>query len=124
MKTTVWALMVVAILGGAACATSPGAPPSVDVTGNWSGTWFFEPSSVGNGMVSARLTQEGSRVTGELTVSGPARTRPSRFEGIVSGDDIRIVGSDATGWLKVKGDEMTGQVNGVLPAMVTMKRVR
>ena len=47
-----------------------------------------------------------------------------QFNGVVSGDEIRMLGPEATGWLKVKGDEMSGQVNGVLPAMVTMKRVR
>jgi hypothetical protein len=40
----------------------------------------------------------------------------------MSGNDIQVTGSDASGWLKVNGNNMTGQINGILPARLTLKK--
>src|SRR5262249_49672933 len=102
MRTVQGALTAVAGLVVAACATGPTASPAVDVAGKWQGTWAFVPTHLGNGTVTANLKQDGSKVTGDLDVAGPARTRPLHFIGQVSGDDVRMIGPDVTGWLKVK----------------------
>lgn len=115
--------VLLVVLGTTACATGPAAPPAIDVTGEWKGTWEFEPAHLGSGTVVARFKQDGAKVTGELAVTGPShRSRPTRFNGTVSGDDLRMLGPDVTGWLKVKGNEMTGEVYGIFLAKVTMRR--
>jgi hypothetical protein len=40
----------------------------------------------------------------------------------MSGNDIRITGPDATGWMKVNGNEMSGEINGILPARLTLRK--
>ena len=64
----------------------------------------------------------GSAMSKLETLSGPHRGRAGFFNGIMSGNDIQITGPDATGWLKVSGNEMTGQINGILPARLTLKK--
>ena len=118
------------LVGAAACSTAPstssatsGAPPATDITGTWTGTWVFEPSSVGNGTATIKWTQNGNQVKGALDIQGPHRGRAGFANGIISGNDIQITGPDATGWLKVSGNEMTGTINGVVPANVKLRKV-
>jgi hypothetical protein len=129
-KFSLWTLIGGVLLGAAACASSgtsstSGAPPASNVTGRWAGNWEFEPSSAGNGQAVVNLTQNGSQVKGNIeTLSGPHRGRAGFFNGIMSGNDIQITGPDATGWLKVSGNEMTGLINGVLPARLTLRKTQ
>ncbi len=113
-------------VGAAACSTAPsstsGAPPASNVTGSWSGTYVFEPSTAGNGTLTVNITQSGSKVSGTLDIHGPHRTRALVINGIMSGNDIQISGNDLNGWMKVTGNEMTGLINGVLPARVTLRK--
>jgi hypothetical protein len=119
------ALLGIALLAVSGCAGgTASAPPSVDVTGSWSGQWTFEDPSAGNGLVSFNLKQTGSDVAGEVSrIVGARRVRANTFKGVVAGNELRILG-DVTGYLTVKGDEMSGTVNGILPARVTLKRDR
>lgn len=116
------------LVGAAACSTAPsatsGAPPATDITGTWTGPWMFEPSTAGNGTLTVKWTQNGSQVRGTLDIQGPHRGRAGFTNGIMSGNDIQITGPDATGWFKVNGNEMTGQINGVMPATVTLRKVQ
>ena len=116
------------LVGAAACSTAPsatsGAPPASDITGTWTGPWMFEPSSAGSGTLTVKWTQNGSQVKGTLDITGPHRGRAGFTNGIMSGNDIQITGPDATGWFKVNGNEMTGQINGVMPATVTLRKVQ
>ena len=129
-KLSLWILIGGVLLGAAACASSgtsstSGAPPASNVTGRWAGNWEFEPSSAGNGQAIVNLTQDGSQVKGNIeTLTGPHRGRAGFFNATMSGNDIRITGPDATGWLKVNGNEMTGLINGVLPARLTLRKVQ
>ena len=127
-KFSLWILIAGVVLGAAACASSEtssmsGAPPASNVTGRWAGTWVFEPSSAGNGEISMNITQDGKQVKGTIeTMSGPHRGRAGFWNGIMSGNDIQVTGPDATGWLKVSGNDMTGQINGILPGRLTLKK--
>ena len=115
-------------VGATACSTAPsatsGAPPATNITGAWTGTWMFEPSSAGSGTITINWTQSGSQVKGTLDIQGPHRGRAGFTNGIMSGNDIQITGPDASGWMKVNGNEMTGLINGVLPATVKLRKVQ
>jgi hypothetical protein len=103
-KRLSWTLLVGLVFTLGACASS--------------GT-----SSAGSGQLVLDLKQDGSQVKGTVeSVVGPHRGRAGFFNGIMSGNDIQITGPDATGWLKVNGNQMTGQINGVLPARLSLKK--
>jgi len=127
-KLIVWMLLFAGVaLGAAACASSGSssmstAPPASNVTGTWSGTYVFEPSSAGNGLATLQLTQDGPNVKGNLNVQGPHRFAPAVINGVMSGNDIRVTGPDLTGWMKVNGNQMTGLINGILPVRVTLTK--
>jgi len=124
MRKLGWGVLGLVLLGLSACATgAPSAPPSVDITGNWSGQWVYDDPSAGNGLVSATFKQTGADVTAALSVTGPTRQHPVSMTGLVSGNELRITGQGA-GSLTVRGDEMSGTVFGILPARVTLKRQR
>src|SRR5262245_34571521 len=120
-------LLVAALLvltAGCAGGTATTAAPSVDVSGKWSGTWIFENASMGGGQISADLTQAGANVSGPAAVSGPTVNRPTRFEGTVSGNTVTLRSAFLSGSLTVNGDQMTGTINGIMPANVTLRRQR
>ena len=109
------------LLALAGCATNPGGPADVDVTGRWLGTWEFESGSMGGGSVTADLKQLGSVVTGSLQVTGRP-DRPITADGVVYGREYRLRGATLSGILTVDGDRMTGIVHGLFPVKVTMTR--
>src|SRR4029450_5800597 len=82
--------MGVLALATASCASSsapPLQPPTVNVTGDWVGTWTGDFPSQGNGVVVLGLTQNGSMVTGPVLVTNSTFNRVSKIaEGVVSGD--------------------------------------
>jgi len=114
-------LVVAVALASAGCATAPMAPSSVNVTGKWQGTWAFEQVSLGGGQIVMDLQQTGAQVTGNVTVSGPAVNRPTTIQAVVTGNDLKLEGR-IPGTLTVSGDKMTGIVDGVVAANVTMQR--
>jgi hypothetical protein len=124
MRGLVAVALGVSLLAGGCATTEPLAPPAVDVTGTWSGTWHFEPESVGSGTISMTLVQKGAEVRGSLEVVGPTMHRPTRIEGIVTGDSFRVTGPITEGWIVVKGDQMTGELNGFVPVKMTAQRQR
>jgi hypothetical protein len=128
-KLLLWILIGGVVLGAAACASSgtsskSSAPPASNVTGRWTGTYVFQPSSAGNGLATVDWTQDGSKLKGNLAIQGPHRFDPVVINGIMSGNDIQIIGPDITGWMKVNGNEMTGLINGVLPAQVALRKAQ
>ena len=115
-------LVVVAVLVSAGCASAPAsAPPSVDVTGKWQGTWQFEQVSMGSGQIIMDLKQSGAEVTGDVLVTGPSVNRPTTIQATVSGNQMSLKGR-IPGTLSVTGDKMSGDVYGVLEANVTLQR--
>ena len=118
------ASVMVAIAGCASGGATPSAPPSVDVTGKWAGTWSFRNPALGGGQVTMDLKQVGASVTGPMSVSGPTSSEPTNFAGTVSGNSIALSAAHGSGTLTVNGDQMTGMVYGIMPATVSLSRQR
>jgi len=119
-----WLLVGAAVLMIAGCASGSGAPtaaPSVNLTGKWAGSWQFTPVQAGSGQVTMDLTQTGSDVNGNVLVTGPAVNQPTTVQGTVSGNEFRLSGR-ISGTFMVTGDQMSGNVNGMLPATATLTR--
>jgi hypothetical protein len=113
---------VLTMLASAGCAgTTVMAPPTVNVTGKWLGTWMFDPVSLGGGQVVMDLNQVGAAVTGNLLVTGPSVNRPTTIEAVVSGDKVILKGR-IPGTLTVTGDQMSGTADGVVPAIISAQR--
>ncbi len=115
---------LVLMVSGCAALGGNTAPPSVDVSGKWAGTWSFENPTMGNGDVFMDLKQNGADATGDLKVTGPTTARPTYFEGTVSGSSVILRSPYLSGTLDVSGDEMKGVVNGIMPANVNLRRQR
>ena len=96
--------------------------PSVNLTGKWAGTWSFRNPALGGGQITMDLKQDGAKVSGPMTVSGPTSSEPTNFAGTVSGNTVVLNAAHGSGTLTVKGDDMTGMVYGIMPATVTLKR--
>jgi hypothetical protein len=116
--------VLVLILSGCAASGSKTAPPSIDVSGRWAGTWVFRNASMGSGDVLLDLKQSGANTTGHLTVTGDTTADPTYFEGIVSGSTIILKLPYLSGTLSVSGDEMKGVIYGIMPANVSLRRQR
>ena len=119
-KLLIAGLMV--LIAGCATTSTPMAPPAVDVTGKWAGTWAFRNPSLGSGQVTMDLKQVGADASGNMSVSGPTSAEPTVFEGTVTGNSIVLKAAHGSGTLTVKGDEMTGTVYGIMPATVSLRR--
>jgi len=123
MRFTKLLLVGLMILGGAICASVPSAQTRPDVSGKWQGTWAFQNASLGSGQVTMTLTQKGSKATGDMVVTGTPVERSGAVTVMLSGSDVYMVyPTGFTGYLKVSGDEMKGQIDGMNPANVVLKR--
>ena len=119
--------MGVLILATASCASSsapPLQPPTVNVTGDWVGTWTCDFMREGSGVVVLSLTQSGSRVTGPLLVTNSTFNRVSTMpDGVVSGDTVLTQSNDLSGTFTVSGDKMTGPFKTeICPGKVSLAR--
>jgi hypothetical protein len=116
MKVLKSMTMGVLVLATAGCASAPPLqPPTVNVTGDWVGTWTCDFTREGNGTIVLGLTQSGSRVTGPLLVTNSTFNQVTTMpEGVVSGDTVltesqsNVLGGTFSGSFKVSGDKMTG----------------
>ena len=124
--------MGVLVLATASCASSapPLQPPTVNVTGDWVGTWTCDSSRDGSGVIVLGLTQSGSRVTGPLLVTNSTFNQVTTMpEGVVSGDTVltqsppNTMGGSLSGTFKVSGDKMTGPFKTeICPGKVSLAR--
>lgn|SRR5262245_47374349 len=122
-----FSLIALLLLGVAGCASSsmeaPGAAPTVDVTGSWGGQWAYTNASLGGGIIDLSLKQDGAKVSGNATITGTAVDRNGPVSGLVSGNELRILyPTSVTGRLKVQGDTISGQLDGLNPANVTLTK--
>jgi len=99
----------------------PAPPPSVDVTGSWAGTWTYENWSLGNGTITGTFKQDGANLSGNFNVTGPSLNHVANIIGFVQGNDVRL-SQPSTGTLTVTGNQMSGYVNGLNPAKVTLRK--
>ena len=118
--------MGILVLATASCASSapPLQPPTVNVTGDWVGTWTCDFMREGSGVVVLSLTQSGSRVTGPLLVTNSTFNRVSTMpDGVVSGDTVLTQSKDLSGTFTVSGDKMTGPFKTeICPGKVSLAR--
>jgi hypothetical protein len=121
MRTVLGLLLVSAMVAVAGCATTPAAGPAADVSGSWAGTWSYENPSLGNGDLRGVFQQQGDTLSGRFEVTGPVVNRTANIVGTVSGNDVKL-SLPASGTLTVSGNEMTGWINGLNPAKVTMRK--
>lgn len=118
-------LIGIALMSISACASTPSAPPTVDVTGAWAGQWGYDNPALGGGNISMTLKQTGADVSGNMNVSGTPIPRTGAVTALVSGNQVRILyPTSITGSLTVQGDTMSGEIDGMNPAKVTLKRTR
>jgi hypothetical protein len=122
MRTSLKLLLVSIVIAASGCASGqPAAPPSVDVTGQWVGSWAYENVSLGSGDIRGAFTQTGAKVTGNFTVTGPVVNGVANVLGTVSGNELRLE-MPSSGYLTVTGNQMTGKVNGMNVANVTLRK--
>jgi len=114
-------LLALTMVGVSACATTPSAPPSVNVTGPWAGDWQYDNPSVGAGTVRGTFKQDGSNLTGNFDVTGPVVNRTANVIGTVSGNIITL-SQPASGSLTVNGNEISGWIQGLNSAKVVLKK--
>jgi len=115
------ALLAVAVVAVSGCATAPTAPPSVNVSGNWVGTWQYDNVQMGSGDLRGSFQQNGAQLSGNFNVTGPVINRVAIVSGAVSGNDI-LLSAPSSGRLTVNGDVMTGTINGLNVAKVTLRK--
>ena len=110
-------------LVASACASAPPPPPSVDVTGNWAGTWFAYEGAGGAGEVRGRFAQTGATLYGDFDVIGQHGTTRTAVTGTVTGNEVRLT-APSTGVLTVTNNEMVGVVQGLIHSKVTLRRLQ
>ena len=112
-------------LGSASCASAPSAPAGVDISGKWQGAWQYQNASLGGGQVTMTLTQSGSKASGNMVVTGAPVDRTGAVSALVVGNEVHLIyPTGITGYLTVSGDEMKGQLDGMNPGNVTLRRQR
>jgi hypothetical protein len=109
------------LLAGVACATGPAAAPSVNVTGQWVGSWSYENASLGTGDIRGSFQQDGAKVSGNFDITGPVVNHVAIVSGTIAGNEIKL-SMPASGYLTVSGDQMTGTVNGLNVAKLTLRK--
>jgi len=121
-------LLSLIVLGVTSCATTDSAsmaPPTVDVTGSWAGQWAYTQATLGSGQIQMTLQQTGSKVSGNTTITGTPVDRSGAINAIVTGNTLQLVyPTGVTGRLTVQGDTISGQLGGMNPANVTLKKVK
>ena len=102
----VFAILLLVGSGCTSSQTTPTAPPSVDVTGTWAGTWSRGSLS---GSSTLRLSQTGSKVLGDVAVLGVSDFI-GPLEGSVAGNQFsyRLLSGRGGADFTVTGDEMSG----------------
>jgi hypothetical protein len=121
-STRLWLLALV-VLGSAIWASAPAAQGRPNLSGKWQGTWAYQQASLGSGQITMNLTQNGNKATGDIVVTGTPVDRSGAVTIMLSGNDVYFVyPTGFTGYLTVSGDEMKGQVDGMNPANVVLKR--
>jgi len=97
-----WMLvMLLAAAGFSACGDDEHEPPTVNVTGSWTGSWLSTTGMGGD--VAATLTQTGADVEGTMTIDGSPCFSVGNVSGTVSGNRIST-GAFFSGDLRVNFD--------------------
>jgi hypothetical protein len=123
MRFTKLLLVGLVALASAVSASAPSAQTKPNLTGKWAGTWAYQQASLGSGQIEMTLTQKGSKATGNMVVTGAPVDRSGAVNVMISGNEVYLVyPTGFTGYLTISGDEMKGQIDGLNPANVVLKR--
>jgi hypothetical protein len=93
----------------------------VNVTGNWVGSWQYDNVQMGSGDIRGSFQQDGAKLSGNFDITGPVTNPVANVTGVVSGNQIEL-SMPASGWLTVKGNEISGTINGLNVAKVTLRK--
>ena len=117
-------LLVAGLLAlGVTIAVGAAVAQTGNVAGKWQGTWVYQNQGLGSGQIVMTLTQSGTKATGNMLVTGTPVERSGAVTLLVQGNDVYFVyPTGATGYLTLAGDEMKGQIDGMNPANVILKR--
>lgn len=90
---------------------SSSSPPTVDVTGNWAGSWLSKNGSAGS--LSIAFTQTGATLSGTVSLGGSSCFSAGNISGTVSGNNIISAGV-FSGSLRVDfdGTAANNQISG------------
>ena len=126
MRTWVALMLGAVIVTVGACASTPTAPPSVNVSGKWAGDWSYPDPAMGGGTLSGTFQQDGGKLSGNFLIIGGGNTvryPAATIIGFVSGNQV-ILSQPSSGTLTVNatGTEMSGWVNGLDQAKVTLRK--
>ena len=114
---------LVAVGLGACASGAPEQSATVDVSGKWQGAWAYKQAGLGSGLVVMTLTQTGTKASGNMTVTGTPVDRSGAVTILVSGNDVYLVyPTGITGYLVASGDEMKGELDGMNPGTITLRR--
>ena len=123
MRFTKLLLVGLVVLGTAVFASAPSAQTKPNLSGKWAGTWVYQQAGLASGQIEMTLTQKGTKATGNMVVTGAPVDRTGAVNLMISGNDVYLVyPTGFTGYLKISGDEMRGQIDGMNPANVVLKR--
>lgn len=91
---------------------SKASPPTVNVSGNWSGSWLSSNGVSGGAITFLPLMQNGSMLSGQINFTGSPCFSGGALSGVVSGSGF--TGSLTAGSIRVDVDgTVTGnQMNG------------
>ena len=111
-------LIVLIVAGCAGTASAPAANSSVDVSGEWVGTW-----RVGGGAGGFRMTlqQVGSTVTGEVPMTMSCG-QAGALTGVVTPTRLKWTAGCLSGLFWLEGDSMAGRMTGAVVYEVTVSR--
>jgi hypothetical protein len=119
-------MIALVLVGAAGCAGGIGpatVAPTVDISGKWVGTWVATNPALGSGSMQMTVKQTGSDYSGTLLVTGTATDPSGPTQGIVSGNQVQVIRpTNLTGSLRAQGDTMSGNLQGVVDANVTLNR--
>jgi len=126
MRLVASLLLVGAIATITGCASTPTAPPAVNATGKWAGNWTYPDPALGGGTLSGTFQQDGGNLSGNFLIIGGGNTvryPAATIIGFVSGRQV-ILSQPSSGTLTVNesGNEMTGWINGLDQAKVTLRK--
>ena len=126
MRLVASLLLVGAIATTTGCASTPTAPPAVNVTGKWAANWTYPDPALGGGTLSGTFQQDGGNLSGNFLIIGGGNTvryPAATVIGFVSGRQV-ILSQPSSGTLTVNesGNEMTGWINGLDQAKVTLRK--
>ncbi|HSE05887.1 MAG TPA: hypothetical protein VLK35_17195 [Methylomirabilota bacterium] len=74
-----------------------------------------------SGDIRGTFQQDGAKITGNFNLTGPVVNHQAMVNGTISGNEIKL-STPASGYLTVTGNQMTGTVNGINVAKLTLRK--